>query len=185
VNPITTGLAPWEPQDPHAAGLAGQNMSGVALTGLTNNLIVIVDRTSWRSVSNINGPDTCGGWSTTLAGFVENLDGSIIVPPVEYWALLATHDAMHIAQLLIFFGLRRRLPDALTLSPIVAAINALVIDREPFTLELYEEVLPLAAEVLEENTRLKAETCAYYGERDFKIDPDLRVPTAGRLSGWW
>jgi|SRR5882762_1783496 len=55
----------------------------------------------------------------------------------------------------------------------VAAINALVIDREPFTLELYEEVLPLAQKCWEENTRLKAETCAYYGERDFKIEPDI------------
>jgi hypothetical protein len=47
-----------------------------------------------------------------------------------------------------------------------------VIEKEPFTLELFQELLPLAQKCWEESTVNKAETCAYYGERDFQIDPD-------------
>ncbi len=47
------------------------------------------------------------------------------------------------------------------------------IEREPFTAELFAETLPLAQKCWNESTIIKAETCAYYGERDFKIEPDL------------
>lgn len=91
VNPITTGLAPWNRKTLTQQGSQVKNMAGVALTGLANNLIVIGGSAlGGGRFSNINGPDTAVGWSTTLAGFVENLDGSIIVPPGGVLALLAT-----------------------------------------------------------------------------------------------
>lgn len=54
------------------------------------------------------------------------------------------------------------------------------IEKELFTAELYEEILPLAQKCWEESTINKAETCAYYGERDFKIEPD--IPEYQRLA---
>lgn len=47
------------------------------------------------------------------------------------------------------------------------------IQVEPFTLALYQEMLPLGQKCWEESTILKAQTCAYYGERDFQIVPDV------------
>lgn len=91
VNPITTGLLPWSRKTLTQIGSAMKNMAGVALTGLTNNLIVLgASALGGGRFSNINGPDTAVGWSTTLAGFSENLDGQMIVPPGGVLALLAT-----------------------------------------------------------------------------------------------
>jgi hypothetical protein len=47
------------------------------------------------------------------------------------------------------------------------------IEVEPFTLELFEELLPLARKCWQESTDFKAETCAFYGSREFDIEPDL------------
>ncbi len=42
-------------------------------------------------------------------------------------------------------------------------------------MELYEEVLPLGRKCWAESTTNKGETCAYFGERDFAIEPDTEV----------
>jgi hypothetical protein len=55
-----------------------------------------------------------------------------------------------------------------------------VIEKEPFTLELFQELLPLAQKCWDESTVNKAKTCAYHGKRDFQIDPD--IPTYQRLA---
>lgn len=47
------------------------------------------------------------------------------------------------------------------------------INKENFTEELAQELLPLGQKCWEESTLAKAEKCAFYGERDFQIDPDL------------
>jgi len=49
---------------------------------------------------------------------------------------------------------------------------SVVIALEPFSAALFREILPLAQKCWEEATILKAETCAFYGERDFQIEPD-------------
>jgi len=49
------------------------------------------------------------------------------------------------------------------------------IEREPFSHELFEELIPLARKCWAENTIVKAESCAFYGERDFEIEPDLET----------
>ena len=66
-------------------------MSGIALTGLTNNLVV-------RQASGIGGGnllniatlDTAAGFSTTQQAQVENIDGAWQIPPGGVLALLAT-----------------------------------------------------------------------------------------------
>jgi hypothetical protein len=44
---------------------------------------------------------------------------------------------------------------------------------EPFSDVLYAEILPLAKKCWQESTLAKQETCAFYGERDFDIEPDI------------
>lgn len=59
------------------------------------------------------------------------------------------------------------------------------IAKEPFSLGLYEEILPLAQLSWEDNSKEKGKTCSFYLERDVQIDPDLGVyqalEAAGRL----
>ncbi len=47
------------------------------------------------------------------------------------------------------------------------------IEVEPFTRELFDELLPLAQKCWQESTADKAEKCAFYGEREFQIEPDF------------
>jgi hypothetical protein len=54
------------------------------------------------------------------------------------------------------------------------------IETETFTAALAAEMLPLAQACWDESTFIKKETCAYYGERDFAIEPDLE--RYGRLA---
>lgn len=51
----------------------------------------------------------------------------------------------------------------------------ITIEKEPFSLDVSVEILPLAQKCWEESTLIKKETCAYYGERNFAVDPDLEV----------
>lgn len=45
------------------------------------------------------------------------------------------------------------------------------IAREGFSDETFDEVMPLAQKCWDESTTFKGETCAYHGDRDFKIEP--------------
>lgn len=62
----------------------------------------------------------------------------------------------------------------------MVTVTVINIEREPFSLDLYKEILPLAQKCWEENTKVKAESCAFYGERDFAVEPD--VDTYKRLA---
>jgi predicted GNAT superfamily acetyltransferase len=61
----------------------------------------------------------------------------------------------------------------------------IVIDQEPFSVGLFLELMPLAQKCWEESTQVKGDTCAFYGERDFAIEPDMeqyqRFADAGGL----
>jgi len=46
------------------------------------------------------------------------------------------------------------------------------INKEPFSLDVFAELLPLAQKCWNESTEFKGQTCAYYGDRDFEIEPD-------------
>lgn len=50
---------------------------------------------------------------------------------------------------------------------------SVTIESEPFSRELFDELLPLAQKCWKESTAIKADTCAFYGERDFEIEPDF------------
>lgn len=47
--------------------------------------------------------------------------------------------------------------------------------KEAFSADLFCEILPLAQKCWEENTKIKAESCAFYGERDFSVEPDIEA----------
>lgn len=49
---------------------------------------------------------------------------------------------------------------------------SVAIDKEAFSGPLAAEILPLARKCWGESTAFKGETCAYFGERDFLIEPD-------------
>lgn len=70
---------------------------------------------------------------------------------------------------------------------------------EPFTEALAREIAPLGQKCWQESTAVKGETCAFYGARDFLIEPDteqyqrlhdqqallvLTLRDAGRLVGY-
>lgn len=46
------------------------------------------------------------------------------------------------------------------------------IEREPFSHELFDELLPYFRKCWKESTDFKGESCAYFGDRDFLIEPD-------------
>lgn len=73
------------------------------------------------------------------------------------------------------------------------------IEKEPFNVQLFEEMRPLCQKCWQEGTIAKGEKCAFYGERDFVIEPYLErylqltdmgslvvfaVRDAGRLVGY-
>jgi hypothetical protein len=47
------------------------------------------------------------------------------------------------------------------------------IEQETFTEAIAAEMLPLAQASFEESTQVKKETCAFYGARDFAVEPDF------------
>lgn len=48
-----------------------------------------------------------------------------------------------------------------------------MINIEPFTRELSEEIIPLGQQSWNECSEIKKDTCAYHGQRDLPIDPDI------------
>lgn len=49
------------------------------------------------------------------------------------------------------------------------------IAKEVFTAELAAEILPLGQKCWEESTKEKGERCAFYGEREFQIEPNTEL----------
>jgi hypothetical protein len=49
----------------------------------------------------------------------------------------------------------------------------IVIDVELFSSGLIEQILPLGQKCWEENTAQKLKTCAYFGEREFAVEPNI------------
>jgi hypothetical protein len=92
---ISTGAAPWNRKSLVQAGSYAKNMAGVALTGMTNNLVVIhASVLDGGSTFNISNVDTAAGFSTIQSASVENFDGSFIIPPGGVIALLGTTTAV-------------------------------------------------------------------------------------------
>ena len=88
---ISTGLTPINRRTLAASGSVAKGFAGTAITGLTNNLVVMTAAAlGGGNVFNIASLDTAAGFSTLLQAGIENIDGSIIVPPGGVLALLAT-----------------------------------------------------------------------------------------------
>jgi len=88
---ISTGNVAWSRRTLSQSGGQGKGFAGVALTGLTNNLVVEGGSALGGGNSyNIASLGTAAGFTTGLQAFVENLDGQFIVPPGGVLALLAT-----------------------------------------------------------------------------------------------
>jgi hypothetical protein len=87
---ISTGAQPLNRKTLALAGSAARDMTNVALTGITNNLVQ-------RFASALGGGSavqtaflaTQAGAQTQQVSFVEQIDGAIIVPPGGVLALLA------------------------------------------------------------------------------------------------
>ena len=88
---ITTGNAPFNRKSMLQSGSCAKDMCGVALTGLTTNLVV-------RGAANLGGGSaynaallaTAVGMHSQLAASTETFEGQFIVPPGGILALLAT-----------------------------------------------------------------------------------------------
>lgn len=90
-NSISTGGIPWNRKTLAQSGSQAKNMAGVALTGLSNNLVVMhASQLDGGSAYNIALLATAAGFQPSAIASVENIDGSIIVPPGGVLALLAT-----------------------------------------------------------------------------------------------
>jgi hypothetical protein len=93
---ISTGAAPLNRKTLALSGSFGKDMSGVAVTGITNALVP-------RFGSSLGGGSAvgaaflatqAGAQTVQAAGNVENIDGAIIVPPGGIVALLTTLTAV-------------------------------------------------------------------------------------------
>lgn len=88
---ITTGNVPLNRKSLVKVGSQAKDMSGVALTGLSSNLVVVMGSAlGGGSASSAAFLATAAGMQTQELGSVENIDGGLIVPPGGVIALLAT-----------------------------------------------------------------------------------------------
>jgi hypothetical protein len=94
---ISTGSAPFGRKSLAQAGSQCKNMSGVALTGLSNLLSAFAGSSLNSGGLSTATLQTAAGLMPTISGSVENFDGSIIVPPGGVLALYATVQAVAIS----------------------------------------------------------------------------------------
>lgn len=88
---ISTGNAPHNRLTLSQVGSVAKDMSGVALTGLTNNLVVWEAAGFGASNGNYSQVGTAVGIAPSPGvNMVDNLDGSVIVPPGGVFAVLCT-----------------------------------------------------------------------------------------------
>lgn len=88
---ISTGNLPLNRKTMLTGASYAKDMSGVALTGLTNNLVVRnAASVAGGSLYNISNIATAAGFQTTLSPATDNIDGQWIVPPGAVLALLCT-----------------------------------------------------------------------------------------------
>jgi hypothetical protein len=88
---LTLGNAPLNRLTGLASGSVAKDMSGIVLTGLTNNLVVR-DATALGSgvISNLSTLQTAAGLFPPQIPSVDNVDGAWIVPPGGVLAVLCT-----------------------------------------------------------------------------------------------
>jgi hypothetical protein len=88
---ITTGNNPFNRKTFLASGSGAKDMSGVALTGLTTNLVVrSAAPMAGGNLYNIASLSTAAGFTTSQAASVEFVEGAWVIPPGGVLALLCT-----------------------------------------------------------------------------------------------
>lgn len=88
---ITTGNAPLNRATLQPVGSVAKGFAGVALTGLSNNLVVRdASGLGGGPVSNLSTLQTAAGLMPFSSTDVDNVDGSYVVPPGGVLALLCT-----------------------------------------------------------------------------------------------
>jgi hypothetical protein len=88
---ITTGLTPINSLSFLAGGSAVKGFAGAALTGMSGTLVVLRGSgLGGGSAENVSFTATAVGMQTQQITQVENIDGSIVVPPGGVLALMAT-----------------------------------------------------------------------------------------------
>jgi len=88
---ITTGAIPWSRKTLTQVGSSAKGMGGVALTGLTNNLVVaFASALGGGQPYNVSEVATAAGFMPQQEPYYESFDGGLIVPPGGVLALLAT-----------------------------------------------------------------------------------------------
>ena len=90
-NAISTGANPLNRLTLAASGSVAKNMSGVALTGLTNNLVVYgTSGLQGGANNNVSVLQTQVGLVPSAFVAVDDIEGTIIVPPGAVLALLCS-----------------------------------------------------------------------------------------------
>lgn len=87
---LTTALAPVSRSTYLPSGSQCKNLSGVALTGLQNTGIFLGASSITGTLLAVSELQTAAGFLTPAGNAVENVDGSIIVPPGGILALFGT-----------------------------------------------------------------------------------------------
>lgn len=88
---LTLGTTPLNRATLAQSGSIAKDMSGIALTGLTNNLVVrSAAGAAGGSAYNISNIATASGFQSTMAAVEDTIDGAWIVPPGGVLALLCT-----------------------------------------------------------------------------------------------
>lgn len=88
---ISTGNTPFNTSTFLAAGSIMKDMSGVALTGLTNNLVVrTASGLQGGANSNLSTLQTASGLAAPAYAAVDLINGTFVVPPGGVLALLCT-----------------------------------------------------------------------------------------------
>jgi len=87
---ITTGLSPVSRNTYLSSGSQCKNLAGVALTGLQNTGIFLGASPITSNLLAVSELQTAAGFLTGAGNAVENVDGSIIVPPGGIVALFGT-----------------------------------------------------------------------------------------------
>jgi hypothetical protein len=89
---VTTGSSPFNRKTLQASGSAAKDLTNVAPTGLSPNLVVRgASALTGGLLKNISSVETAVGQNIGVTGYTtENIDGGLIVPPGGVLALLAT-----------------------------------------------------------------------------------------------
>jgi hypothetical protein len=88
---LTLGNAPLNRGTLQPFGSVAKGLAGVALSGLTNNLVVRdAAGAAGGPISNVSTLQTAAGLMPFTAAEIDNIDGAYIVPPGGVLALLAT-----------------------------------------------------------------------------------------------